>query len=71
MRVQNIIENDRASACNNFTELLINDVNKILREYFDFRALPKLKIEKSNGEYLINLSINAVRVKNFLTIEKI
>lgn len=68
VRMQSVIESDRVSASNNFTELLINDINKVLREYFDFRALPKLKIEKFNGEYFVNLSISAVRIKNFSNI---
>ncbi len=70
IRLQTLIENDRISTGENFSEMLINDVDKLLRDYFDFSLSPNLTMEKSGKGYLVNISINASRIKNFASIQK-
>ena len=36
LRLQSVIENDRLSVGNGFNDLLINDLTKLLKDYFDF-----------------------------------
>ncbi len=70
LRLQTLIENDRIMTGDNFSEMLINDIDKLLRDYFDFSLSPKLSIEKNRDGYLVNFSISASRIKNFANIQK-
>ncbi len=70
LRLQTLIESDRISTGDNFGEMLINDITKLLRDYFDFSMSPKLTMEKSRDGYFINFSINATRLKSFANIQK-
>ena len=36
MRLQTLIENDRLSTGDSFVELIVSDVEKLLKDYFDF-----------------------------------
>ncbi len=70
LRLQSLIENDRIMAGDNFSEMVINDINKLLKDYFDFRLPPNLTMEKTRDGYFVNISINASRIKNFANIQK-
>ena len=70
LRLQTLIENDRIMAGDNFTEMLISDISKLLKDYFDFRLSPILNMEKTRDGYLINISIKASRIKNFANVQK-
>ena len=70
MRVQTMIENDRMSTGDSFLELLVVDLKKLLEDYFEFRDLPKVKMEKCGDRYRIEFSIFASRVKVFEYIPK-
>ena len=70
LRLQTLIENDRIMAGDNFSEMLINDISKLLKDYFDFRLSPILNMEKTRDGYLVNISINASRIKNFASVQK-
>ena len=70
LRLQTLIESDRLLTGDNFGEMLINDITKLLRDYFDFSKPTKLAIEKSRDGYFVNFSINATRLKSFANIQK-
>ncbi len=70
LRLQTLIENDRITTGENFSEMLISDVDKLLRDYFDFSLSPNLTMEKGSNGYFVNISINASRIKNFANIQK-
>lgn len=70
LRLQTLIENDRITTGENFSEMLLCDVDKLLRDYFDFSLSPTISMEKSNNGYLVNISINALRIKSFANIQK-
>ena len=70
LRLQSLIENDRISTGDNFNQMVINDVAKLLRDYFDFKLSPNLSIEKNNDSYYVNIFINASRIKGFTNVQK-
>ena len=70
LRLQTLIENDRIMTGENFTEMLLSDVDKLLRDYFDFSLPPNLAMERVGKGYLVSISINATRIKNFANIQK-
>ena len=68
VRIQNAIENDRLSIGAGFEELLINDLSKVLREYFEFTSQPQLIFEKNIDGFKMSLSLKVARVRalNFI-----
>ena len=70
LRVQNVLENDRMGARDSYIELLKKDLSKILKDYFEFRDLPVVKIEKLSDRYRVEFSIFASRVLKFEYLPK-
>jgi len=70
MRAQTLIENDRISAGDNFIELLKADVDKLLKDYFDFSDSVNVNINKSGDNFKVDLSIMVKRIKAFEYIPK-
>ncbi len=70
VRVQSLIENDRLSLSDNFEELLIIDLNNLLKEYFDYRGMPNLKIGKIANNLNVEISLQAQSIKSFGILSK-
>ena len=70
LRVQTLIEQDRLKVRDNFEELIINDVNSVLKEYFDFAGNPSFSITKNGDRLLVNISFLAINIKNFTVLPK-
>ena len=70
MRVQSLIENDRLSVFQNFEELIVSDLHKLLLDYFDYRGLPSVTMEKVKDKLKVNIEITATSVKQFSTLPK-
>ena len=69
IRLQSIIENDRITSVDSFNNLLISDLNNLLREYFDFKNMPTLKIERNGVDFKVEINLTASRIKNFINID--
>jgi hypothetical protein len=65
VRVQTLIENDRLNVGRGFMDLLLSDLSKLLFDYFDFNGAPQVEIQKNKGEYIVNITLNPVRIKTF------
>ena len=70
LRLQSVIENDRLSMGKGFNDLLINDLTKLLKDYFDFSNNIEVEINKIKGEYSVNFSLIASRIKTFNILPK-
>ena len=69
IRLQSIIENDRISASDNFNNLVISDLNNLLKEYFDFKSLPTLNIERCGADLKVEIVLTVSRIKKFINID--
>ena len=69
-RIQSLIENDRCSVKDEFTNLLIVDLIKTLKEYFDFNDIPKVSMERKGDRHLLNISLLIINAKKFSSIPK-
>ena len=69
IRLQSIIENDRITSGDSFNDLLVSDLNNLLREYFDFKNMPTLRIERNGVDFIVEINLNASRIKKFINIE--
>ena len=70
LRMQSLIENDRLNVNENFEELIISDLNKILKDYFDFNGNPVIIISKIGNMFKVEVSVLANRIKTFGTVPK-
>lgn len=70
MRIQSLIENDRLSIGENFEELILNDIDKVLTDFFVYDGSPKLSIEKIGDRFKVDISILSSRIKTFGVLPK-
>ena len=68
MRLQTLIESDRVNMGDDFISLVESDVEKLLKDYFDFSSAPKLSITKFGDKYKVQLNLVVLRIKNFSVI---
>lgn len=70
VRMQNMLETDRDNNQENFKELLLIDVEKVLKDYFDYSGSPTITTQKNSGDFLVKIELKAERIKNFIVIPK-
>ena len=70
LRIQNLIEKDRLKAGDNFEKLIQLDVHKLLSDYFEYRGLPSVIIEKEKGKLKVLIELNPIAIKGFGIIPK-
>ncbi len=70
VRIENLIKSDRMSVRDDFAELLVTDVDRVLRDYFDYKGLPKINVEKRNDGCYVDISLSVAFVKGFSSLPK-
>ncbi len=70
LRLQNLIENDRLKLSGDFEEIIIMDIDRLLREYFDYKNYPTLTIIKKEGKFKVDINVCATRIKPFGVVAK-
>ena len=65
IRLQNVLEKDRVKSNENFRELIIDDVTKILSDYFDYKEKPELEIKKEDGKFIVKIILTATSIRSF------
>ncbi len=68
LRMENLINNDRLKNSADFTELLSSDVNKVMREYFDYKEQPVLEVVKTGNAYRVTVTLTATAVRAFSSV---
>lgn len=69
-RIKDILECDRLSVGEDFEGLLSEDLIRTLKDYFDFKCAPSLKIIKSGGVFSVEIKFLAERIKTFGVVPK-
>ena len=70
LRFQSIIENNRMRSGEDFTELLVNDLHKLLSDYFEYKGVPNVSLEKNRSVLNVNISFSASSIKSFIILPK-
>lgn len=70
-RIKNLIESDRLNTGDNFYELAVSDIGKLLKDYFDLISAPDMKIVKVGDSLAVTITAKAVRIKSFVNIPEI
>ncbi len=64
IRLQNIIENDRLSIGKGFEDLFLNDLSKLLNDYFEIKQKPILSVEKIGGAFNVTVCFESSSIKS-------
>ena len=68
IRVENLINGDRLKHSEEFSDLLTIDVNRLLRDYFDYRGAPAVEIMKNGGFFEVKIKLIAERLRAFSSL---
>ena len=68
--MENLINNDRLKNSVDFTELLSVDINRVLKEYFDYKESPSVEVEKNGNAYSVKISLRADSVRAFSSVPR-
>lgn len=67
-RMEELIRHDRLSVKNEFSELLIKDLNFLLREYFDYKGSPRLEILRTGNNFSVSITFSASSLRSFSSL---
>ena len=70
MRIHTALEKDRLMVDDGFNELLVNDLTKILKDYFVFDGSVVVDLVKEKGGYCLQTKLSVLRIKSLNTILK-
>ena len=64
-RVNDVIQGDKSLMSDACKSLVLQDFAEKFNEYFDLIGLPRMELSCRNGEYTVNVSFHAERIKKF------
>ena len=65
IRMENLINQDRMKNSEGFVDLLTEDVDKVLRDYFDYKGYPNVAVCKNGNYFTIQIALNAENIRAF------
>lgn len=68
IRLKRVIESDRMNMTVEGTELIIKDIECVLKEYFHLSSKPELSLKLVSGEYRVEIVFFADALKTFTPI---
>ncbi len=69
-RIENVISQDRFIVNENFYNLFIDDLNKLLQDYFEFSDKPIVNFYKKGNKYNLEVLLEARRMLLFGAMPK-
>lgn len=67
-RIERLIKNDRLSIKDDFSYLLKSDIDKVLKDYFEYKGMPIVEIERAGDYYNVKIQVSASGVKPFSVV---
>ena len=64
-KILKVLQGDRLSLAEEATDLIVKDLYRVLEEYFDLSAPPKLEILSEKNGYKIIVEADSDRLKTF------
>ena len=68
VRIKNLIDLDRFRSSDIFLELLKKDLNKLLKEYFDFSGDINIVVSKNKNGFSVDVNLFVDRIKSFVSV---
>ena len=72
VRIENLINGDRLKHSGEFSELLTGDVNRVLKDYFEYKGKPQLEVAKTGNTFSVKITLtaNGIRAFSFIPQER-
>ncbi len=67
-RMEELIRHDRLNVKEEFSELLIKDLNSLLRDYFDYKGDPSLDITRTGDRFTVTISLCVNSLRSFSSL---
>lgn len=67
-RMEELIRHDRLNVKEEFSELLLKDLDVLLRDYFDYKGYPSLEITRTGDRFTVNVSVVASHIRSFSSL---
>ncbi len=64
-RINSVIQADKSVMSEACKTLVLQDFSEKFNEYFDLIGLPRMETTYKNGEYTVEISFQAERIKKF------
>ena len=64
-RINSVIQADKSVMSDGCKTLVLQDFAEKFNEYFDLIGLPRMETTYKNGEYTVEISFQAERIKKF------
>ena len=64
-RMEELIRHDRLNTKEEFSELLLKDLDALLRDYFDYKGEPLFSITRAGDSFAVNISFCANCLRSF------
>ena len=65
IRIEKMINSDRMKSADGFVDLLTGDIDKVLKDYFDYKGYPSVAVCKNGNIFAININLTAERIRAF------
>lgn len=65
IRMENMINSDRMKSGGDFIDLLTGDIDRVLKDYFDYKGYPQVEVVKNGGAFAVRIMIAAERIRSF------
>ncbi len=63
--MENMINNDRMKSVDGFIDLLTGDIDRVLKDYFDYKGYPQVEVVKNGGAFAVRVTVAAERIRAF------
>ena len=68
VRMENLINADRLKSGGDFVDLLTGDIDRVLKDYFDYKGYPSVEVVKNGGCFAVSINLTAERIKSFCVL---
>ncbi|MBO4251625.1 MAG: hypothetical protein J5911_03070 [Clostridia bacterium] len=65
IRIEKMINSDRLKSADGFVDLLTGDIDRVLKDYFDYKGYPAVAVSKNGSSINISISLTAERIRAF------
>lgn len=65
MRIEKMINSDRMKSADGFVDLLTGDIDRVLKDYFDYKGYPAVAVCKTGNSFSVNINLTAERIRAF------
>lgn len=64
-RTEELIRRDRLNVKEEFSDLLLKDLDELLRDYFDYKGFPSLEIARAGDRFTVNITLVVNNLHSF------